>query len=112
VRYRVELQPTAERDIERAYRNLQQRAREGKIRSDYPEQWYEEIEDALYLLEEPPSRCPAAPEAQAFRSRSASASSCETVSPASASAKPRSTLSRKYSCSITSSAWNREEDDR
>jgi plasmid stabilization system protein ParE len=67
VRYRIELQPTAELDIEHQYRRLEELVLEGKLRQGYPEDWYDEVEEALYSLEEFPDRCAFAPEAEWFR---------------------------------------------
>lgn len=64
--HRVEIQPSAELDIEREFRRLEDLVRVGEIRPGYPEEWYEEVEDSIHSLEKLPDRCPFAPEAKVF----------------------------------------------
>ncbi len=60
--FRVRIEPTARADIADHYRYLQKHA----FASDYPEEWFEEITEAILSLEEMPFRCALAPESEEF----------------------------------------------
>lgn len=54
--------PSAERDIEQIYRELETRARSGKVSSDFPGQWFEDVMEGIHRLDEFAERHPHAPE--------------------------------------------------
>lgn len=64
--YEVGLAPSAERDIERIYGDLQDRAAEGLVYPGYPDQWFEEMERVIERLADFPERHPYAPERAAW----------------------------------------------
>lgn len=60
--YAIGVAPSAERDIERIYEELQARARAGKVNADFPDRWFEDVMQGIHRLEQFAKRHPYAPE--------------------------------------------------
>ena len=58
--------PSAERDIQQIFDQLSALAREAKVAGDFPERWFEEVEDAILGLYDFPERHAYAPEREAW----------------------------------------------
>lgn len=64
--YAVVLAPSAERDIRQVYEELRLRARAGWVTQDFPDRWFEDVEDGISGLLHFAERHPYAPEREAW----------------------------------------------
>lgn len=60
--YLIGVAPSAERDIERIHTELRARAREGKVRESFPDEWFEDVAEGISGLSDFAERHPPAPE--------------------------------------------------
>jgi len=60
--YAIGVAPSAERDIERIHHELEDRAGTGKVSTDFPDRWFEEVMEGIHRLDQFANRHPYAPE--------------------------------------------------
>lgn len=58
---------SADRDIRKIIEDLRERAQAGKVPEDFPDRFFDEVEDAIEGLRDFPERHPPAPERDAWR---------------------------------------------
>lgn len=65
--YDVSSARSADRDIRKIHADLSKRVQTGKVSNDFPDRFFEEVEDAVAGLQNFPERHPYAPERYAWR---------------------------------------------